>query len=81
MLIHIQFESIHFHVHSILILNPFLCLVLWLVLVFVNAPTGLVYAHFTADVVVVPLILDNTWKPSQVLKYIKGNVCDLVFFV
>ena len=45
---------------SILMLNPFLCLVFWLVLVFVNSPTGPVYAHFTRDVITVPLPLDNT---------------------
>ena len=67
MLIHIQFESICFCACSILTLNPFLCLVIWLVLVFVNFPIGLVYAHFTADIITVPLNLDNTWKPSQLL--------------
>ena len=41
-------------------LNAFLYLVFWLVLVFVNAPIHPVYAHFTADIVAVPLILDNT---------------------
>ena len=46
-----------------------------------QGPIGPVYAHFIADVVAVPLILDNTQKPSQVLSYIKGNACDLVFFV
>ena len=46
-------------------LNPFLCLVFWLVLVFVNAPISPVYAHFTADVIAVPLFLDNIQKPSQ----------------
>ena len=34
-------------------LNPFLCLVFWLVLVFVNAPIGLVYACFAADIIAV----------------------------
>ena len=60
-------------------LNPFLCLVFWLVLVFVNAPIGSVYVHFIADDVAVPLILDNTEKPNQVLECIKGNACGLVF--
>ena len=32
-----------------------------------QGPTGPVYTHFIADVVTVPLILDNTQKPSQVL--------------
>ena len=41
-------------------LNPFLSLVFWLVLVFVNAPIGPVYAHFTVDIMPVPLLLDNT---------------------
>ena len=41
-------------------LNLFLCLVFWLVLVFINAPVGPVYAHFTADVITLPLILDKT---------------------
>ena len=36
-------------------LNAFLCLVLWLVIVFVSTPIGIVYAHFTADVFAVPL--------------------------
>ena len=53
--------------HSILTLNPFLCLVCWLVCMFVIAPIGSVYAHFIVDDVAVPLILDNTQKPSQVL--------------
>ena len=66
MLIHIQFEAIHFCACSILILIPFLCLVFWLMLVFVNAPIGLVYAQLTADIIAVPLILDITQKPSQV---------------
>ena len=48
---------------------------------FVNSPIGPVYTHFTGDVVTVPLILDKTQKPSQVLRYIKGNVCTLVFFI
>ena len=48
-------------------INPFLCLVCWLVLVFVIAPIGSVYAHLIADDIAVPLILDNTQKPSQVL--------------
>ena len=68
MLKHIQFElSICFHACSILTLNPLLCLVFWLVLVFFNAPTGPVYAHFIADIIAVPLILDNRQNPSQVL--------------
>ena len=53
--------------HSILMLKPFLCLVFWLVLVFVIAPIGSVYAHFIVDDIAVPFILDNTQKPSQVL--------------
>ena len=65
MLIYIQFESICFCMHSRLTLNPFLCLVFWLMLVFVNIPIGSVYAHFTMDVITVPLILDNAQKPSQ----------------
>ena len=40
---------------SMLTLNPFLCFVLWLVTVFVNAPIGLVYACFAVDVVALPL--------------------------
>ena len=48
-------------------LNLFLCLVFWLLIVFVNAPVGLVYACFAADVIAVPLFLDNTQKPDQVL--------------
>ena len=56
--LHIKFiVSLYFHgTCSILTLNPFLCLVCQLVLVFVIAPTGAVYAHFIADDVAVPLI-------------------------
>ena len=32
-----------------------------------QGPIGPVYTHFIADVIAVPLILDNTRKPSQVL--------------
>ena len=62
--LYFQFVSL---AHSLLTLNPFLCLVFWLVLVLVNSPSGPVYSHFIGDVVAVPLILDNTQKPSQVL--------------
>ena len=31
-------------------------------------------------IITVPLILDNTQKPSQVHRYIKGNACSLVVF-
>ena len=65
---------------SLLMLNPFLCLVFWLVLVFVNSSIGPVYAHLTVDVIAVPLILDNTQKPSQMLECIKGNACNFSVF-
>ena len=70
-LYHIQiwyYQSCFYWACSILTLNPFLCLVFWLVLVFVNAPVwSCVCTHFIAAIVAVPLILDNTQKPSQVL--------------
>ena len=50
---------------SILTLNPFLCLVFWLVLVFINSSSGPVYAHFVGDVIAVPLISDNTWSQAK----------------
>ena len=56
-------------------IKSLLCLVCWPVLVFVIAPIGSVYAHFIADDIAIPLVLDNTWKPSQVLWCIKGNAC------
>ena len=56
-------------------------LVFWQVLGFVNAPIGPVYAHFTTDVMTVPLILHNTQKPSQILECIMGNACSLVGFL
>ena len=46
-----------------------------------QGPIGPVYAHFIADIITVPLIFDNTWKPSQILWHIKGDACSLVFFV
>ena len=48
---------------------------------FVNAPCGPVYTHFTVDIITVPLILDNTQKPSQILECIKGNAFSLVVFL
>ena len=47
---------------------------------FVNAPFSPVYTHFTVDIITVPLILDNTQKPSQILECIKGKACSLVVF-
>ena len=74
MLIHKKmYYQFSFCMLIILTLNPIVCLIFWLVLVFVNSPIGTVCAHFTGDIIAVPLILDNTQKPSQVLRFIKGN--------
>ena len=62
--LHIQCVLLKFVFHTHSTLTPFLCLVFWLVLVFVNSPIGPVYAHFTGDINAVPLILDITQKPS-----------------
>ena len=52
-------------------LNSFLCLVFWWVLVFVNSPIGPVYTHFTADVITVPLILETHESQAKYLNVLR----------
>ena len=68
MLIDIPFEfSNCFHACSILMLNPFFVFGILAGVSACQGPIGPVYAHFIVDFIALPLILDNSQKPSQVL--------------